>query len=72
MPDSQTSEDAICSTANGAVIKRKTAHTRYSLNPAYPFGAKMEDGRVHILGRMLRKGLSSIALLKGKGKCWRS
>ncbi|MBR0341485.1 MAG: helix-turn-helix transcriptional regulator [Oscillospiraceae bacterium] len=47
-------EDVVCSTADGAVIKRVTAdHRLASVNPLLPFGDKHEDDHVRIMGRVL-------------------
>lgn len=46
-------DDVICSTADGAVIKRVRNHKLYSLNRDLPFGEKSEDDHVVILGRVL-------------------
>jgi len=44
-------EDVVCSTADGAVIKRvDDDQTLYSVNPDIPFGPKGEDDHVTILG----------------------
>lgn len=44
-------EDVVCSTADGAVIKRvDDDYTLYSVNPDIPFGPKSEDDHVTILG----------------------
>lgn len=46
-------EDVVCSTADGAVIKRVRSRRLYSLNQAMPFGDKSEDDHVLILGTVL-------------------
>ena len=46
-------EDVICSTADGAVIKRYQGGKLYSLNADLPFGEKYEDDNVRILARVL-------------------
>jgi len=46
-------EDVVCSTADGAVIKRYRDRMLYSLNPKYPYGMKSDDDNVHIIGRVL-------------------
>ena len=46
-------DDVICSTADGAVMKRLSNHKLYSLNKALPFGEKNEDDHVVILGRVI-------------------
>lgn len=43
----------VCSTPDGAVIKRMLNHKLYSLNPDYPFGERCEDDHIVILGRVL-------------------
>lgn len=45
--------DVICSTADGAVIKRKKGNKLFSLNKALPFGEKSEDDFVKIEGVIL-------------------
>ena len=46
-------EDVICSTADGAVIKRYQGGKLYSLNADLPFGEKYEDDNVRILAKVL-------------------
>ena len=47
-------EDVVCSTADGAVIKRISSdHTLYSVNEELPYGMKHEDDNVTVLGRVL-------------------
>lgn len=46
-------DDVVCSTADGAVIKRLSNHRLYSLNKTLPFGEKNEDDHVVILGRVI-------------------
>ena len=46
-------DDVVCSTADGAVIKRLSNHKLFSLNKELPFGEKSEDDHVIILGRVL-------------------
>lgn len=46
-------DDVICSTADGAVIKRLHDHKLHSLNKDLPFGKKSEDDHVAILGKVL-------------------
>jgi len=46
-------DDVICSTADGAVIKRYQGGKLYSLNTDLPFGEKYEDDNVRILARVL-------------------
>lgn len=46
-------DDVVCSTADGAVIKRLNGRKLYSLNKELPFGEKNEDDHVVILGIVL-------------------
>jgi len=46
-------DDVVCSTADGAVIKRKMGNKIYSLNKDFPFGEKSEDDFVKIEGVVL-------------------
>lgn len=46
-------EDVICSTADGAVVKRVKDNKLYSLNNRYPFGEKYEDDHVNVIGRVI-------------------
>lgn len=46
-------QDVVCSTADGAVIKRVSGRKLYSLNEELPFGEKAEDDHVRILGVVL-------------------
>jgi len=46
-------EDVICSTADGAVVKRAKDNKLYSLNDQYPFGEKNEDDHIQVLGRVI-------------------
>ena len=46
-------EDVVCSTADGAVVKRLHEHRLISLNHALPYGQKSEDDHVRIVGRVL-------------------
>ena len=46
-------DDVICSTVDGAVIKRLHDHKLHSLNKDLPFGKKSEDDHVAILGKVL-------------------
>lgn len=45
--------DVVCSTADGAVIKRISGGRLFSLNRALPFGEKTEDDHVTILGKVI-------------------
>lgn len=46
-------DDVVCSTADGAVIKRVGAKKLYSVNPALPFGDKYEDDHVRVVGKVM-------------------
>lgn len=46
-------DDVVCSTADGAVIKRVGAKKLYSVNPDYPFGDKYEDDHVRVVGKVM-------------------
>ena len=46
-------EDVVCSTADGAVVKRLKNRKLYSLNKELPFGEKNEDDHVRVIGRVL-------------------
>lgn len=46
-------DDVVCSTDDGAVIKRFRKGRLYSLNTSMPFGEKYEDDNVRIVGRVL-------------------
>lgn len=46
-------DDVICTTADGAVVKRAIDDKLISLNTKYPFGEKHEDDHVRILGRVI-------------------
>ena len=46
-------DDVICSTVDGAVIKRLHDHKLHSLNKDLSFGEKSEDDHVAILGKVL-------------------
>ena len=45
-------DDVVCSTADGAVIKRVGREGLYSVNPDYPFGIRFEDDCVRIIGKV--------------------
>ena len=49
----QDGEDAVCSTADGAVVKRVRDHQLFSLNTSLPYGRKSEDDHVRVIGRVL-------------------
>ena len=49
----QDGEDAVCSTADGAVVKRVQGHRLVSLNASLPYGNKSEDDHVRVIGRVL-------------------
>jgi transcriptional regulator with XRE-family HTH domain len=51
--EAEDGTDVICSTADGAVIKRARNKTLYSLNQNYPYGQKNEDDHVVVLGKVL-------------------
>lgn len=51
--EAEDGTDVICSTADGAVIKRVKNKMLYSLNQDYPFGKKNEDDHVVVLGKVL-------------------
>lgn len=46
-------DDVVCSTQDGAVIKRMGKGKLYSLNADYPFGQKYEDDRVRVIGKVM-------------------
>ena len=46
-------DDVICTTADGAVVKRAINDKLISLNTKYPFGEKHEDDHVRILGKVI-------------------
>ena len=46
-------DDVVCSTSDGAVIKRFKDGKLYSLNTNLPYGEKYEDDHVRIVGRVL-------------------
>ena len=48
--DVENNDIVICSTADGAVIKRMYDNKLYSLNPQYPYGDKGEDDHVQVIG----------------------
>ena len=43
----------ICTTADGAVIKRMYDNKLYSLNPSLPYGKKNEDDHVQVIGKVI-------------------
>lgn len=46
-------DDIVCSTSDGAVIKRVGAKGLYSVNPDYPYAQKYEDDHVRQIGRVM-------------------
>lgn len=50
---SAKADAAVCSTADGAVVKRVRGHKLYSLNRELPYGDKTEDDHVQVIGRVL-------------------
>ena len=46
-------DDFVCSTADGAVVKRVYENKLISLNEKYPFGEKSEDDHVKVLGKVI-------------------
>ena len=46
-------DDVVCSTADGAVVKRVYENKLISLNETYPFGEKSEDDHVKVLGKVI-------------------
>ncbi len=48
-------DDVVCSTADGAVIKRVGKEGLYSVNPDYPFGIRYDDDRVRVVGKVMGK-----------------
>ena len=52
--DVRVGDDVICSTGDGAVIKRVGPKGLYSVNSALPFGEHFEDDNVRVVGRVLR------------------
>ena len=51
--DAEDGTDVICTSVDGAVIKRKEGDRIVSLNPALPYGMKSEDDHVKIVGQVL-------------------
>ena len=51
--DIYVGDDVVCSTADGAVIKRVGSGKLYSVNPALPFGDKYEDDHVRVVGKVM-------------------
>ena len=51
--DHKDGDDVICTTADGAVVKRAVGNRLISLNDKYPFGEKYEDDHVQILGKVI-------------------
>ena len=51
--DYSDNDDVICSTADGAVVKRVRNNKLYSLNDQYPYGEKNDDDNVKVLGRVI-------------------
>ena len=51
--DHNDGDDVICTTADGAVVKRAVGNRLISLNDKYPFGEKYEDDHVQILGKVI-------------------
>lgn len=52
--DVHPGDTVICSTADGAVIKRVSDDYKlHSINPAFPFGPKGEDDHVRVIGKVL-------------------
>lgn len=51
--DVENNDIVICTTADGAVIKRMYDNKLYSLNPQYPYGEKGEDDHVQVIGKVL-------------------
>lgn len=51
--DVENNDIVICTTADGAVIKRMYENKLYSLNPQYSYGEKNEDDRVQVVGKVL-------------------
>ena len=51
--DVENNDIVICSSADGAVIKRMYDNKLYSLNPQYPYGEKSEDDHVQVVGKVL-------------------
>lgn len=51
--DIMQGDDVVCSTQDGAVIKRMGKGKLYSLNADYPFGQKYEDDHVRVIGKVM-------------------
>jgi repressor LexA len=51
--DVENNDIVICSSADGAVIKRLYDNKLYSLNPNLPYGEKNEDDHVQVIGKVL-------------------
>lgn len=51
--DVENNDIVICSSADGAVIKRKYDNKLYSLNPNLPYGEKNEDDHVQVIGKVI-------------------
>ena len=51
--DVENNDIVICTTADGAVIKRMHKNKLYSLNPQYPYGEKSEDDHVQVIGKVI-------------------
>ena len=49
----ENNDIVICSSADGAVIKRKYDNKLYSLNPNLPYGEKHEDDHVQVIGKVI-------------------
>lgn len=46
-------DDVVCSTADGAVVKRVYENKLISLNEKYPFEERSEDNHVKVLGKVI-------------------
>ncbi|MBO2517219.1 MAG: hypothetical protein CW338_08125 [Clostridiales bacterium] len=51
--DISQGDDVVCSTQDGAVIKRMGKGKLYSINTDYPFGPKFEDDHVRVIGKVM-------------------
>ena len=51
--DVENNDIVICSSADGAVIKRMYDNKLYSLNPNLPYGEKNEDDHVQVIGKVI-------------------
>ena len=51
--DVENNDIVICTTADGAVIKRMYENKLYSLNPQYPYGEKNDDDHVQVIGKVI-------------------